>query len=63
MNIKRAGEESRLAGIPILNIHMALNMSRARRKLTALVHIFAEKCNLHDNDLPAESVPPFQLRC
>ena len=36
---------------------VALNMSGLRKKLTA--H-FAEKCNLHDNHLTTESIPPFQ---
>ena len=63
MNIKKAGGVSRSADIPILSGPGGSEHVTSKEKADRFGAHFAEKCNLHDNDLTAESIPPFQSCC
>ena len=63
MNIKRAGGVSRSVDIPILSGPGGCEHVTSTEIADCFGAHYAEKCNLHNIDLTAESIPPFQSRC
>ena len=57
MNIKRAGGEARSADIRILSSPDGSEHVTSKEKADCFGAYFAGKCNIHDNDLTAESIP------